>query len=445
MVEALGTTKHEQVQDDAKLWEETFGIDPDRDIEKIKPFLKYLTKFGRFCSKWDYETQRKAGYLKYTEEEIVEGKWDSADFQLALEEAQKEIPKEFFHELASNYEQAGIITDSIVRLDQEKAIGDAMDSGKPVLVRGNWRMGKTSMARSLKTHRFGDASVLKDVAMFSGESLDNFKKALFYEILRKIKNPEVERDREEERTLIENGQDPFGYLNDHLKSKGETMYVSLDEVIAFADKPEILEYIASLRNHSNIKLNIVLHRYHKYEQRFAEIFKDFETYFIRPLTLEEVRLLITKPLENTPIGFTDEAIQKIFEITGGRPMEVNNICHYLFNPYGDGHSEDKKELKIVYGQSDIDKIMIRSFWDLKAEPFRVAIDTYKRVYERSMSDEERAIIDRLISEKQVLVADIDKALIQPLVDTTFVKIVDGYYSINGSLFIRVVEELNKKS
>ena len=62
-----------------------------------------------------------------------------------------------------------------------------------------------------------------------------------------------------------------------------------------------------------------------------------------------------------------------------------------------------------------------------------------------MSDEERAIIDRLISEKQVLVADIDKALIQPLVDTTFVKIVDGYYSINGSLFIRVVEELNKKS
>lgn len=443
MVEAPRTTKHDQVQDNAKLWEETFGIDPERDIEKIRLFLKYITKFGRFCSKWDYETQRKAGYLKYAEEEIEESKWDPADFQLALEEAQKEIPKEFFYELASNYEQARIITDSIVRLDQEKTIGDALDSGKPVLVRGNWRMGKTSMAWSLKTHKFGDASVLEDVTMFSGESLDNFKKALFYEVLRKIKNPEVERDREEERTLIESRQDPFEYLNEYLKSKGESMYVSLDEVIAFADKPEILEYIANIRNYSNIKLNVVLHRYYKYEQRFAEIFKDFETHFIRPLTIEEVRLLVTKPLENTPIRFTDEAIQKIFEITGGRPMEVNNICHYLLNPYGDRYSEDEKELKIIYDGLDIDKIMNKSFWDLKEEPFRVAIGTYKRVYERSMSDEERAIIDRLISEKQVPVEDIDRTKIQPLINTTFIKEVNGYYLINGSLFTRVVEEISK--
>ena len=218
------------------------------------------------------------------------------------------------------------------------------------------------------------------------------------------------------------------------------MYVSLDEVIAFAKKPEILEYIAQLKKYPNIKLAIVLHRYYEFEQQFAKIFKDFETHFVKALTFEEVKLLITKPLKNTPIKFTAGAIQKIYEITGGRPMEINNICHYLFDPHHGRHeSDDKKEYKIIYEESDIDNIIGRDTWELK-DIFQSAVDNYRRVYSRSMSKEEKLVIGKLIKEKQIPIADIDQATIQPLIDTTFVKKTDGNYSINGSLFAKVVEE-----
>lgn len=214
--------------------------------------------------------------------------------------------------------------------------------------------------------------------------------------------------------------------------------MSLDEVIGFAEQPEKLKYLADLKGLDNIQLAIVLHRFASFENSFKEIFDGYETHFVKQLTLEEVGTLVRKPLEGTQITFTDDAIQRIFEFTGGRPMEINNVCHALMDQFS-----EHKNYRFTYRAEDIDGLTGKETWQF-GESFRVAIDTYKRVYGRSMSDEERAIIDRLIEEGEVAVSEIDTEKVQPLIDTTFVAKDEskGIYRINGVLFKRVVSEQN---
>ncbi|MDP3769702.1 MAG: hypothetical protein Q8R40_02075 [bacterium] len=227
-------------------------------------------------------------------------------------------------------------------------------------------------------------------------------------------------------------------MNDYLASKGEKAFLSLDEIIGFAEQPEKMKYLAGLKNLSQVQLAIVLHRFASFEDSFKEIFDGYETHFVRQLAIEEVGALVRKPLEGTHITFTNGAIQRIFEFTGGRPMEVNNICRALMDQFS-----EHKNYRFMYRAQDIDGLTGKETWQF-GESFRVAIDTYKRVYNFSMSDEERAITDRLIEEGEVPVSEIDADTIQPLIDTTFVTKDEskGVYRVNGILFKRVLSEQN---
>ena len=149
---------------------------------------------------------------------------------------------------------------------------------------------------------------------------------------------------------------------------------------------------------------------------------------------ENIKKLRTK----LGLTFTDDAIQRIFEFTGGRPMEINNVCRALMDQFS-----EHKNYRFTYREEDIDALTGKETWQF-GESFRVAVDTYKRVYGRSMSDEERAIIDRLIERDGVPVSEIEAEKVQPLIDTTFVAKDEskGIYRVNGVLFKRVILDQN---
>ncbi|KKW35261.1 MAG: hypothetical protein UY81_C0047G0003 [Candidatus Giovannonibacteria bacterium GW2011_GWA2_53_7] len=197
-----------------------------------------------------------------------------------------------------------------------------------------------------------------------------------------------------------------------------------------------MRFFAELKTRSQIQLAIVLHRFASFENSFKEIFEGFETHFVQPLTVEEVGTLVRKPLEGTRITFTDDAIQKIVEFTGGRPMEIQNLCQALMDP-----SSENKHERLTYRAEDINELIGKKMRQLM-DSFHVAIGNYQKVYDRSMSDAERAIIDSLIEREEIPVSEIDETTIQPLVDTTFVTKDETkkVYRINGTLFKRVISE-----
>lgn len=355
---------------------------------------------------------------------------------------------DYFNKVAKKYEQRREIPDSIVRLDQEGKIAEDLRDGNPVLIRGNWRIGKTSMAESLKTHQFGDKnSLLIDARTYvtrPEESLDVFKKnfaiSKISEFISQLESGDAFNSQKIEEQIKKSNKTPFEFLNDYFSQKGEKVFLSIDEIVWFAQEPEKLKYLADLKDLSHMQVAPVLHRIALREDLFKETFNGYKTHFIRALTVEEVGILIRGPLKGTAITFTDDAVQKIFEFTGGRPLEVNNICYAVM-----GAKSIFKDHKFTYRAKDIEKLTGGRTNNLKGQisPFGDAIYNYEAVYEWSMSDEERIIIKKLAKENEISISEINADKIQPLIDTTFVVKDDskGVYRINGQLFKRVILEI----
>ncbi|MFZ5340618.1 MAG: hypothetical protein ACOZBG_02895 [Candidatus Micrarchaeota archaeon] len=158
---------------------------------------------------------------------------------------------------------------------------------------------------------------------------------------------------------------------------------------------------------------------------------------MRLLTFEEAKRLIHKPLEGTQITFSDEAVKKIFEFCGGRPMEIYLFCSALMEKF----SKDRI-CKSLYSSEDIDRLTKKEIFQLE-ESFHLVILNYQRIYDYAMSDEERAIINSLIKAGKIPVSYISPDLIQSLIDTGLViKGDDNNYRINGELFKLVLSEQN---
>lgn len=456
-MERLEQKKHSEINIDEvrelTMFNKLFAVDKERDITEIKELMK---------RKEDKDNILKP---KYSNEQIEAGEWEENDFRLVAEKLRKEKIEDYFHNVADEYEQTREISNSIVRLDQEDEIADELRGGTSVLIRGNWRIGKTSMAVSLETHQFGtENSLLIDVRLvfdpktndirWLNTSLKDFKKKFCIDQIaefiakkelsnKKSKNEYTIRNeykiRDEIKGQIQKSKKlPFKFLNDYFSKKGEKFFLSFDEIIIFGRQPEKLEYIANLKNLSQVQVAMILHRYTLYEDSFKEIFSGYKTHFIRALTVEEVGILIREPLKNTAIIFTNDAIQKVFEFTGGRPMEVHNLCYQLMSP-----KSFCSEYKFTYRAKDIEKLAEGKLRAESGYPFEVAISNYKRIYEESMSDEERLIIKKLVQENEIPISEINANIIQPLINTTFVVKDDrkGVYRINGQLFKRVILDL----
>jgi hypothetical protein len=450
------------IQPKERSLDEMFSVERDRDFEDIKELLSRLEKgsvnYAQFVDKWSFHHAKKTNRLKYTDDQIANGEWESEDFEKAIIELRKEREMNFFDEIYQQYEPASPIQNSIVRLEQERDIAQSLAAHRPVLIRGNWRQGKTSMVLSLKNHYYmGQESLFVDASAISYDfedvSFEQFKyEFCLYEIAsvmakKELPTSEYDKRLEQEEVLADtikaSGKTPFAYLNDYLKERGETIYLAIDELISFAKRKEQLAYIASIQQFDHIQLAFVLHRIHEYEELFDRVFDGYETYFVQPLTVEETRKLVMAPCERKGITFTNEAIEKIHEITGGRPIEIQVLCRAIFNPYKD-NDRDLAIHKLDYTDEDVQQIVEAPFWKLE-DVFKNIIRNYKKIFKLSLSDEERNIILQLV-ENKIPLNEVNADIVQPLIDTTFVKIdkESGAYQINGDFFRKVISEYFSK-
>ena len=347
------------------LFDEVFAVEREQDLADIKALMRRIQKDpwrGRLVDESRYEFAKAEGRLKYTDEQVEDGQWEADDLDFVIEVLRKEKIDKYFSTVADKYPQAMPVPDSMVRLDQEADIAEKLRSHMPVLIRGNWRMGKTSMVRSLETHQFGAKHSLFIDAMteYLGEeeSLEDFQNHFgadsvvefivereFGDVKPKDRYPKEDEIKQQ---MTKSRKSPFEFLNEYLAQKDEEMFLSLDEVVGFIKQPEKMKYLASLKDLSQIRLAIVLHRIASFEDSFQEIFVGYETHFVRPLIVEEVGRLVRKPLDGTKITFTDDAIRRILEFTGGRPMEVNQVCRALMTQFS-----EHKNYRFSYRAEDI--------------------------------------------------------------------------------------------
>lgn len=332
--------------------------------------VKKDTEPDRMTDKWDYEQDKKRGRLKYSDEQIEAKQWEEYDLNLVMKVLQKEKINNYFNNIVHKYETIPA-SDSMVRLDQEVEIAKDLRSHTPVLIRGNWRMGQTSMMHSLETHQFGEKnSIFIGVMTDKTQSFDDFQKNFgIDEIADFIAEKESFEPKREDMSLrteqirkamINSEKNPFEFLNNYLLQKNEKVFLALDEVLGLMNQPEKIKYLASLKNLSQVQLAIIAQRIASSENTLKEIFNGYKTHFLRPLTIEEVGIMVRKPLEGTEVTFTDDAIHKILEFTGGRPMEIKNVCRALMHK-----SSQHKKYKFTYRAEDINILASKKFRNSK--------------------------------------------------------------------------------
>lgn len=378
------------------------AVDAQEDFPEIKEALKRLeAHVRRLCREWSYNYEKEQGNLKYSDDELERKQWEADDFKFAAQELGKERIEKYFDDIATKYEERAPIADSIVRGEQEENIFRDLEDGRSVLVRGYWRTGKTSMLFSLKSHKYSDCEDLFIDASADYKSrkcdIEQFKNRFgIHHVARLLTSCEYQGDDHHERNAIEtskkeeimqSGKTPFEYLNDYMFARGSVALVEIDEAIGFADDEEKMSHLASLSRYPALRVLIVLHRISKHEEMIERIFGGFKTHFITPISSEESATLITKPVENTQVKFTDDAIDELHRFTGGRPMEIQNVCNALMDPMS-----EVAKYQAIYDASDIQAVT--KDWD-HYEFFEVARDTYRRILEYALSEEERKIIEKL--------------------------------------------------
>ena len=394
-------------------FEKLFSVDTKQQREKLKSFMLNFSSNPPYWLE-NFETGKRKL---------------ASDFQRLL-------VKHYFQSISSRYNLLIFkgIKENFVRLEQEIAIKKDLDERKPVMIRHFWRIGKTTMLESVE--RKFENSIYFDMRCSNTTSaLPNWKKNLALEEVAKfISKKESSLIEVVKAEMVSTQRDSFDYLNMYLERKNEIIFLALDEVSILHKKENYLEYLASLKNLSQIRIAIVIHKSCKNETLIKEVFRDYTTHAIRTLTLEETTRIIRKPLEETEVNFTDGAVQRIHALSGGRPWEIHHICRAIT----DNHTERGK-MKFLYHTSDIDEFMAKITTDgyilLPDANFRSITDIYLDVY-HNLNNEEQRIIRRLLQENTIAFQDCDSLVAEALVETTYVLRDDKnqVYRIGGEFF-----------
>ena len=345
----LGKEAKDFAEADAQLtWEELNTVDVDRDIKDIRRLMGQIVASapGEKPSFYEGPKAQNRNPFKYSYRKISDRQWVQEDIAFVTDALRRERIEKYYRSVNERfplrgYQGAEVAEHSIVRIDQQVAIANDLKTGVPVLIRGLVQAGKTSMAKSLIAREFkDDPHLYVDITTHPRRGEDILRALGSFEVAHAFVTQEhgIEhpaRDKkyydsiQEMYDRIQNsGKTPFQYWNDYLASKGEVGYLFVDEKANLLERSlrEATEHIKGL---SNVRTAIILHFSPARETEFRETFKGFHTYFIRPLTLEESATLVRTPLRDTLIMWTDEAIEKLYEFTGGRPFEIGTVCRYV--------------------------------------------------------------------------------------------------------------------
>ena len=367
--------------------------------------------------------------------------------------------------------------ESRVRLDIQGAIARDLKNGRPVIIRGLYQSGKTSLLFSLMNNELKGENYIhidsstcldKDSVNFvypvvtllvnRDFGFDTTKNELLSILENRAreagKDPETAYDEYEatERELFnlhleeiqawktKTGRSELEYLNEFLAAEGETAYLLFDETTRYFQKEstEAINMLESAKSLSNIRSAYVIHYAPSLSQEIDTFSKGVEEYWMRPLKPFETRTVVEEAAEGRNISISKKAADRIHALTGGRPFEQRELISRIFMLH--------ENLRMI----GIRHVEEAATWVMQEDMQRFNLIGGQNL--RALSDEDRALLSLIvklgpISKKGVLEEDV-----APLIKAgVLAEDRDARtYRINGILFENMVrswiamEERSKK-
>lgn len=369
----------------------------------------------------------------------------------------KEAMRRYFEDLAQEYSTVMPVENSVVRIKQQTEILKALEAGTPVVIEAHKRQGKTSMLKSLGNQwqeKNGTEPLYIDMNKRDSEwamvSPEQFQSELGKkEIIKFINNNFSEISPAEVASEMD-GKNPFQALDNLMGKYGKEALLEIDELFQTGKKNDgRLETLAeNLKNLKNVKVLLAWHPFDTVSEQAGAAFKEYARTPIKPLSLEDAKILIERPLKKlgSDVSFSDEAIKKIFDYAGGRPMDMNLFCGQLT---GGGDFVAAQTMR--YEKKDIEDFIAKNNLNdtyFAAQGFRAISADIPEIYRLDLNKEHKNAINLLIkSGGEVKISDIAEQNANELINIGLVlrDEENNTYKINGDLAYNLLKEQVEQS
>ncbi len=329
------------------------------------------------------------------------------------------------------------LVNEIERMDQKRLIYETLDSGKPVLIRGLRRVGKTSLAE------YGNLSLnlsYLEINAIEFRSFSGFQDALAGRVAQFIQDKYSES--------VEIDDDPLRFLNQYLGGKEKKVTLFIDELECFEDLPidELFrDFIEPIKSLNNIHFLGSLLYQREDEEKIREFYNHCQIVFVRPLEYKEVEEVVREPLKNSGISFSDESIERIYQISGGASRLVRIICTDIMQGIHQGTYEIDSTHGVI-GQDMIDTYVQDVYKDLDyhyrpqqhGTKRKTLLNTFMNWEEQVSSEQKKTllgILDGVETDENVT----------DLIKVGLVRKEEDDYIISSSLFARYLDEIIRVS
>lgn len=311
-----------------------------------------------------------------------------------------------------------------LRLDQENTIATDLEAGRPVLIRGFFRMGQTSMMRALE-NRFAPDFIQVDVRDIHQKDLEELETLFDIHALRFLAKREVTTQR----------QGALRYLSNHLQDQNQGVLVSVNEGGALPHNRDHARFVADMQHLPGLQLAVQMPYMDTGESVVAEFFEGFKTHKLRALRQEEVDKLtkgVTTRLESST-AFTNGALDELFELSGGRPWDVAASCEYFLR---------EKKLKTDVNSDDVKKLLEMGITDLNQTYLRGPLIEYASIYRQLLTPVQRQVVNTVRKDGIIVAGTQAEDVAVSLVEASWFKLDPDKsgYVFNGVLLKKALTE-----
>jgi hypothetical protein len=359
--------------------------------------------------------------------------------------------KEHFSRLEQQFANALPVENSIVRIEQQNEILEQLEAGNIVVIEAYMRQGKTSMLKSLgnawdkkynQQALFIDSSMMADVCEKPREDFN--KEFALFKISSYIRNNFEDISRAEIMEDLKD-KDPLVYLDELLGKRGKNILLEVDEFTTLLEKNNnnAKEFMDKIKNFKNIKTIIAWHAFDIYADKANDSFKDCIRTPIKPLTIDDTKLFIEDHLKKigSDVNFSDDAIKRIYDYTGGRPMDTG---FFLAQLTGGSHLEAVKRMK--YEKTDIDDFIIKNHLELswKAnQAFKATVKNIPDIYNSVLNEKHKNTLTEVVNMGgEVPLSNIEELNANELINLGLIAKNENNntYKINGELVFNLLKE-----
>ncbi len=362
-----------------------------------------------------------------------------------------EAVRDHFRKLEMEYSNVLPVKDSVVRIEQQQKIIDDLEEGVPTVVEAYWRHGKTSMLKSIgrEWEEKNDIEPLyMDVSMrehdWKNASAEETRESFGeYNVSRYLRQfPDIEP---EEYEAERKDKTPFQALDSLMQKQGKRVLVEMDELLGIAQKGDgsFEAIMQDMKGLKNISVLIAWHPLDTLAKEADVAYAGYERKPIKPLSIEDAKTLIERPLKSvdSKVSFSDDAIKKIYDYAGGRPMDMNLFCAQLT-----GGSKFDAVQKMRYEADDIETFIKKnnlSNTRIASDAFTATCKNIPDLFNHILMGEHKNAIEKMARENgQVASSELSQDIANELINLGLIvkEEKSDTYRINGQLTLDLLKE-----